>query len=156
MAARAGHEVRLWSRNAEVVRSINDTRLNSRYLSSTSIPSTVIATGDLEVVLRDAPMVVFAAPSHAARELLTAMSSLLDEAAIIVSVSKGIEIESGKRISEIAKEVIGSSYPFVCLSGPSFAKEVVAGYPTAIVAASKDPAAARAVQNDFSFENLRI
>jgi glycerol-3-phosphate dehydrogenase (NAD(P)+) len=146
--------VRLWSRNAEVVRSINEARVNSRYLSSTSIPSSVIATGDLGVASRGASMVVFAAPSHAARELLTAMS--LDEATIIVSVSKGIEIESGKRISEIAKEVLGSSYPFVCLSGPSFAKEVVAGHPTAIVAASKDAAAARTVQNDFSFENLRI
>jgi glycerol-3-phosphate dehydrogenase (NAD(P)+) len=73
-----------------------------------------------------------------------------------VSVSKGIEIESGKRISEIAKEVAGGSRPFVCLSGPSFAKEVVEGHPTAIVAASKDATAARAVQNDLSFENLRI
>lgn len=148
--------MRLWSRNAEVVRSISEERINSRYLSSTSIPSNVSATGELGVALRDASMVVFAAPSHAARELLTAMSPLLDEAAIIVSVSKGIEIESGKRISEIAREVLGATYPFVCLSGPSFAKEVVAGYPTAIVAASRDSAAARMVQNDFSFENLRI
>lgn len=130
--------------------------MNSQYLSSASIPSNVTATGELGVALHEAPMVVFAAPSHAARELLTAMSSLLAEAAIIVSVSKGIEIESGKRISEIAKEVVGSSCSFVCLSGPSFAKEVVAGHPTAIVAASKDATAARAVQNDFSFENLRI
>jgi len=148
--------VRLWSRNADVVRSISEARINSRYLSSTSIPSGVIATGDLGEALHGATMVVFAAPSHAARELLTAMSPLLDEAAIIVSVSKGIEIESGKRISEITKEVLGSTYSFVCLSGPSFAKEVVAGHPTAIVAASKDAAAARTVQNDFSFENLRI
>ena len=148
--------MRLWSRNAEVVRSINEERVNSRYLSSASIPSNVTSTGDLGVALHEAPMVVFAAPSHAARELLTAMSSSLAEAAIIVSVSKGIEIESGKRISEIAKEVVGSSNSFVCLSGPSFAKEVVAGHPTAIVAASKDATAARAVQNDFSFENLRI
>lgn len=138
------------------MRSINEERVNGSYLTSTLIPSSVIATGDLATALRGASMVVFAAPSHAARELLTAMSSLLDEAAIIVSVSKGIEIESGKRISEIAKEVIGGSYSFVCLSGPSFAKEVVAGFPTAIVAASKDSAAARTVQNDFSFENLRI
>jgi glycerol-3-phosphate dehydrogenase (NAD(P)+) len=138
------------------VRSINEAHVNSRYLSSTSIPSNVTATGDLGTALRDASVVVFAAPSHAARELLTTMSPLLLEAAIIVSVSKGIEIESGKRISEIAKEVLQGSYPFVCLSGPSFAKEVVAGHPTAIVAASKDAAAARTVQNDFSFENLRI
>jgi glycerol-3-phosphate dehydrogenase (NAD(P)+) len=101
-------------------------------------------------------MVLLACPSHAARELLTTMSPLLDQAAFIVSVSKGIEIESGKRISEIAKEVAGGSRPFVCLSGPSFAKEVVEGHPTAIVAASKDATAARAVQNDLSFENLRI
>ena len=148
--------MRLWSRNADVVRSISEARINSRYLSSTTIPSSVIATGDLGEALHGASMVVFAAPSHAARELLTAMSPLLDEAAIIVSVSKGIEIESGKRISEIAKEVLGSPYSYVCLSGPSFAKEVVAGHPTAIVAASKDAAAARTVQNDFSFENLRI
>jgi glycerol-3-phosphate dehydrogenase (NAD(P)+) len=116
----------------------------------------VIATAEMGAALDRATMVLLACPSHAARELLTTMSPLLDQAAFIVSVSKGIEIESGKRISEIAKEVAGGSRPFVCLSGPSFAKEVVEGHPTAIVAASKDATAARAVQNDLSFENLRI
>jgi glycerol-3-phosphate dehydrogenase (NAD(P)+) len=123
IAARAGHSVNLWSRNPA--------------RNSVSIPANVTATSDLNEALHDASMILFAAPSHTARELLTAISPLLAEATIIVSVSKGIEIETGKRISEIAKEV-------------------VAGYPTAIVAASKDAAAARAVQNDLSFENLRI
>lgn len=156
VAARAGHSVCLWSRNAEVVSSINERRVNSRYLVGTPIPAKVTATGDLDAALNDAPMVLLAAPSHAARELLTAMSPLLDEEAIIVGVAKGIEIESGKRISEIVKEVVEGSHPYVCLSGPSFAKEVVDNHPTAIVAASKDNAAARMVQNDLSFENLRI
>lgn len=156
VAARAGHNVRLWSRSVEVVSSINDERVNSRYLSSTSIPQEVTATGDIKAALDNASMVLLAVPSHAARETLTAMASELPESAIIVSVAKGIEIETGKRISEIAKEVVAGSHPFVSLSGPSFAKEVVAGYPTAIVAASKDMAAARAVQNDLSYENLRI
>jgi len=156
IAARAGHNVRLWSRNTAVVSSINDERVNSRYLSATSIPGGVTATGDIETALHDATMVVLAVPSHAARETLTGMSSQLHEDAIIVNVAKGIEIESGKRISEIAKEVVTGSHPFVSLSGPSFAKEVVAGHPTAVVAASKDSAAARVVQNDLSFENLRI
>lgn len=156
VAARAGHHVRLWSRNADVVSSINARHLNSRYLTSTSIPQSVIATGDLGPALEDAEQVLLAAPSHAARELLTAMSPLLSETAIIVGVSKGIEIETGKRVSEIAKEVLASQPSFVCLSGPSFAKEVVDGHPTAIVAASKDAFAARAVQADLSFENLRI
>jgi glycerol-3-phosphate dehydrogenase (NAD(P)+) len=156
VAARGGHTVALWSRNADVVESINDRRVNSRYLTATSIPANVIATAEMGAALDRATMVLLACPSHAARELLTTMSRLLDQAAFIVSVSKGIEIESGKRISEIAKEVAGGSRPFVCLSGPSFAKEVVEGHPTAIVAASKDATAARAVQNDLSFENLRI
>ena len=156
VAARAGHTVSLWSRNAEVVRSINERRLNSRYLVSTSIPANINATGDLGEALHETSMVLLAVPSHAARELLIVMSPSLDQEAIIVGVSKGIEIESGKRISEIAKEVVDGSHPYVCLSGPSFAKEVVERHPTAIVAASKDAAAARMVQNDLSFENLRI
>jgi glycerol-3-phosphate dehydrogenase (NAD(P)+) len=156
IAARAGHKVCLWSRNAEVVSSINERRVNSRYLVSTSIPENVNATGDLGTALQETSMVLLAAPSHAARELLTAMSPLLDQRAIIVGVSKGIEIESGRRVSEISKEVVEGSHPYVCLSGPSFAKEVVERHPTAIVAASKDAAAARMVQNDLSFENLRI
>src|SRR5215213_10343486 len=130
VAARAGHSVRLWSRNTAVVNSINEQRVNASYLSSTSIPAGVTATAEIEAALHDAPMVLLAVPSHAARETLLAMSSHLREAAIIVSVAKGIEIESGKRISEIAKEVVASSHPFVSLSGPSFAKEVVDGHPT--------------------------
>jgi len=156
IAARAGHSVRLWSRNDLVTSSINEQHVNSRYLTSTSIPDSVTATGDIAAALKDASLVLLAVPSHAARETLLAMSPQLPEDAIIVNVAKGIEIESGKRISEIAKEVVSGSHPFVTLSGPSFAKEVVAGHPTAIVAASKDSVAARAVQNDMSFENLRI
>jgi len=156
IGARAGHEVQLWSRNSDVIRSINQQHVNSRYLTSVQIPVTVVATGDLHVALNDAEHVLFAAPSHAARELFTAIAPHAPETAILVSVAKGIEIETGKRISEIVKEVAGTNYSFVCLSGPSFAKEVIAGHPTAIVAASKDATAARAVQDDLSFENLRI
>ncbi|HEX2268548.1 MAG TPA: NAD(P)H-dependent glycerol-3-phosphate dehydrogenase [Pyrinomonadaceae bacterium] len=155
IAARAGHEVSLWSRDAEIVKSITEQRINSRYLTAISIPDRVSATNDIEDALDNAALVLLAAPSHAARQLLAEMSPELDDDAIIVSVSKGIETETGKRISEIVREVAGSR-AFVCLSGPSFAKEVVAGSPTAVVAASKDGAAARTVQNDLSFENLRI
>ena len=141
MSARAGHQVQLWSRNSE---------------KSVQIPSSVALTSELNGALDHADLVLFAAPSHAARELFTSVAQHLDETAIIVSAAKGIEIETGKRISEIVKEVAGNKNPFVCLSGPSFAKEVIAGHPTAIVAASKDAAAARTVQNELSFDNLRI
>lgn len=156
VAARAGNEVQLWSRNTDVVNSITNQRLNSHYLKSAQIPSFVTATTELNGALDHAELVLFAAPSHAARELFTVIAPHLTEGATIVSVSKGIEIETGKRISEIVKEVVGATHSFVSLSGPSFAREVVDGHPTAIVAASKDAAAARTVQNDLSFENLRI
>jgi glycerol-3-phosphate dehydrogenase (NAD(P)+) len=156
VAARAGHDVTLWSRDAAVVQSINEQRINLRYLTSASIPHRVTATNEIAAALHEASLVLLAAPSHAVRELLTQMPPSLDESAVIVSVSKGVEIETGKRISEIVKEVVGGTHPFVCLSGPSFAKEVVAGQPTAVVAASKDAVAARTVQADLSFENLRI
>jgi len=156
IAARAGHEVQLWSRNREVVSSINAQHLNPSYLTSVQIPPSVVASNEIDAVLNHTEHVLFAAPSHAARELFNTMAPYLEETAVVVSVAKGIEIESGKRISEIFEEVVDASHSFVCLSGPSFASEVVTGHPTAIVAASKDAAAARAVQSDLSFENLRI
>jgi len=156
MAARAGHVVRLWSRNEPVVDSINRYRVNPQYLKSTPIPEGIAATINIETALSRGSLVLIAVPSHAVRDTLDIVAPFLGENSIIVSVTKGIEIETTKRISEIVKEAVPTSNPFVSLSGPSFAKEVVAGHPTAIVAASKDSAAARVVQNDLSFENLRI
>jgi glycerol-3-phosphate dehydrogenase (NAD(P)+) len=158
MAAGAGNEVRLWSRNAEIVESINNKRLNPTYLTTARIPAGVWATGEIVAALEQSSLVVLAAPSHALRDLLTKMSPGLNEEVIIVSAAKGIEAESGKRISQIVDEVPGRrrAARFVCLSGPSFAKEVVEKHPTAIVAASNDAEAARIVQAAFSFENLRI
>ncbi|HEY3580350.1 MAG TPA: NAD(P)H-dependent glycerol-3-phosphate dehydrogenase [Pyrinomonadaceae bacterium] len=162
IAARAGHEVQLWARNPDLITAVNEQRINPFYLSSAQIPERVAAFSEIALAVDQAEHIIFAAPSHAARELLTKLSPHLNESGILISVAKGIEIETGKRISEIfkevsgAKEVAGATHPFVCLSGPSFAREVIAGHPTAIVAASKDAAAARTVQNDLSFENLRI
>src|SRR6266436_6177083 len=156
MAARAGHDVCLWSRSAGIVESINRDHVNGVYLTTERIPKDVRATQDFSECLAGAELIILAAPSHAVRDLLTQMSSALNEENIVVSATKGIEIESGKRISQIVAEVMGPSRPFVCLSGPSFAKEVVEKHPTAIVSASNDIEAAQLVQAELSFENLRI
>jgi len=158
VGARAGHEVSIWSRNATVVNSINRQHLNSNYLAGTPIPDNVRATQKIPDAVDRAELIILAAPSHATRELLGIMSQALHPEMIIVSATKGIEIETGKRISEIVDEVTseGARPAFVCLSGPSFAKEVVENHPTAIVAASHDAEAARTVQAALSFENLRI
>jgi glycerol-3-phosphate dehydrogenase (NAD(P)+) len=158
MAARAGHKVQLWSRNTEVVNSINDSRINPKYLSGIRIPSQVSASASIGHTLREAQLVLLATPSHAARALLNEVKQHIEPSAIIVSVAKGIEIDTGKRISEIVCELMGDQVAesFVCLSGPSFAKEVVVHHPTAIVAASRNESAARTVQAELSHANLRI
>lgn len=158
VAGRAGQDVVLWSRNASVVESINRDRVNPVYLKDVLIPDTVRATAGIPEAVNGADLIILAAPSHATRGLLTTMSADLQPEMIMVSATKGIEIETGKRISQVVAEVVPTAarLRFVCLSGPSFAKEVVENHPTAVVAASEDREAARIVQSELSFENLRI
>ncbi len=158
VAGRAGHAVRLWSRNAEVVEGINVRRVNGVYLAAHEFEGDVRATGELSVALQDARIVILASPSHATRELLMRMARELPPEAVLVSATKGIEIETGQRISEVVEEVLGKAFAarFVCLSGPSFAQEVAAGQPTAVVAAGYDARATLGVQAALSFENFRV
>jgi glycerol-3-phosphate dehydrogenase (NAD(P)+) len=158
VAARAGHEVQLWARNASVVDSINRDHVNPVHLTGTPLPPSLRATGDIAAVLKNAELVILAAPSHATRGLLADMLPALRTEMIIVSAMKGIEIETGKRISQVVSEVVPEAARprFVCLSGPSFAREVVEKHPTAVVAASEDPEAAHVVQSEMSFESLRV
>lgn len=158
IAGRAGHQVKLWSRNGEVVEAINRDRVNSIYLAPHEIPEGVRATDDLAEALTSAEIVLLAAPSHVTRELLTRMLPCLQPGMIFVSATKGIETETGKRISEVVQDVTATRFEprFVCLSGPSFAQEVAAGQPTAVVAASINAEESRLVQTALSFQNLRI
>ena len=158
VAGRAGHVVRLWSRNEEVVAAINAHRVNHVYLPAREIKGDVSATPDPREALRGGEVIVLAAPSHATRELLTRTAEDVPAGATLVSATKGIEVETGLRVSEIAGDVFGAgrARDFVCLSGPSFAQEVAAGQPTAVVAACETVAPALRVQSVLSYENLRV
>ena len=159
VAGRAGHDVRLWSRNRAVVEEVNARRVNGTYLPTHDIPSSVRATVAAADALDGAELVVLASPSHATRELLSSVVECVAGEMVFVSATKGMEIESGKRVSELVAEVLGRKIPvprFVCLSGPSFAQEVAAGQPTAVVAASLDESLAREVQAALSVQNFRV
>jgi len=158
VAARAGNTVRIWGRSLDVVDSINRIHQNNRYLPNVPVPEQVSATMDFAHALDGVQFVILAAPSHATRKILRATAALIPDQAIVVSATKGIEIDTRKRISQLVDELLGEAYArtFVCISGPSFAKEVVAGHPTAIVAASTDYPSSSAVQSILSFTNLRI
>lgn len=158
IAGRAGHAVKLWSRNAEVVAGINERRVNGVYLAAYEIEGDVRATCELGEAIRDAQIVILAAPSHATRELLLRMPHDLRPGVVLVSATKGVEIETGQRISEVVEEALGKDFAahFVCLSGPSFAQEVAARQPTAVVAAGYNARATLTVQAALSFENFRV
>ena len=158
MAGRKDHQVTLWSRNADVVDSIKNSRVNSSYLAKVLVPDSVFATTEIDAALRGAELVILAAPSHVTRGLLTRMLPSVRSEMLFVSATKGIEIETGKRMSQVVEDVLGAKFQplFVSLSGPSFANEVVAGHPTAVVAASTGAEERRLVQTELSFENLRI
>lgn len=155
IAGQTGNKVYLWARNPEIVESINLRGFNCRYLSEAKLPATVRATADLGEAVAEAEVIILATPSHALRSVVEGMPALASRGSTIVSATKGIETSTGKRMSEVVIDVMGS-VPFVCLSGPSFAKEVIEGHPTAIVAAGDDSETNNSVQTLLSRDSLRI
>ena len=157
VADRAGHRVTIWSRDLDVVETINERHVNPRYLRETSLPENVRATADLDEAVKEARLVVLAIPSHATRSVLTDLTDNLERDTVLVGAAKGIEIETGKRVSQVVEEVLArDSLRYVALSGPSFAREVVEKHPTAVVAAGKNHEDCRLVQSALSTEDFRI
>jgi glycerol-3-phosphate dehydrogenase (NAD(P)+) len=155
LLARAGHDVRLWAYEAEVVESINRDHQNPIFLPDASLDRRLAATADPTEAIRSAELVLAVSPSHVTRQVLTRVAAVLPERALIASATKGIETDSLSLMHEVAKAVL-PPHRFVALSGPSFAREVHAGQPTAVVASSTDPAAASSVQRLFTTGSFRV
>jgi glycerol-3-phosphate dehydrogenase (NAD(P)+) len=153
---RAGHDVRLWARDAAVVAEIRARRLNPRYLTEIAIPDRVIATADAEVALAGAQTVIVAVPSHVVRRVVRSVRPWIPSGAVLVSAAKGIEVDSLDRMSQVIAEEMPDGVPVVVLSGPSFAVEVARGLPTAVLAASEDAAAASHIQECFRGPSFRL
>jgi glycerol-3-phosphate dehydrogenase (NAD(P)+) len=154
--ARAGRTVPLWARDAELASEIAATRNNPRYLSGLSVPPDVEPTSCIEAAVKDAHFVVVAVPSHGLRSVVRLASAAVATDAVIVSATKGLEAESLRRMSQVIEEETGARFPVVVLSGPSFAAEVAAGLPAALLAASSHGPAAARVQEQFRSRGLRL
>ncbi len=150
--------VKLWVRDAVLCEQMRKRRVNGVYLPGQKIPRNVEVTPDLARALGGAEMVVGAMPSAHAREMYSRMLPYLDSGKVLVSATKGLEAERRLRMSEVIGEVLGRKFePRVAvLSGPSFAREVARGDPTAVVIASADGETAREVQAEFSGPTLRL
>ncbi len=155
---RLGHAVRLWAYEEEVVEVIRRNRENSIFLPGVSLPEGIVPTTSLAEALEGSGFVLTVTPSHVCRDIYARMLPYLNPGMIFVSATKGLEVDSLMRMSEVIREVVSPRFEprLVVLSGPSFAREVARGDPTAVVAASEDVEAAREVQRRFSSRAMRL
>lgn len=156
--ARARHRVRMWSRDAPVVASVNERHENATYLPGIALPESLEATGDPADALDGAELVVLVTPSHVTREVVERLSPLLPADVPLVCATKGLEDASLLTMSEVLEDVLPPRrHPYACfLSGPSFAAEVARGLPTAVVAAAHWERIALQVQQAFALPFFRV
>ena len=155
LLARGGHDVTLWAHEADVVASVNATHENQRFLRGVRLHAGVRAVEDLTQAARGAELVFLVAPSHVLRTVVRGAAPAIAPGAVIVVATKGIERGSLAMMTEIAAEELPGR-PVVALSGPSFAAEVAARQPTAVVAASRHGEAASRAQVALSSDSFRV
>ena len=156
-----GHEVSLWSNSQAQVDELNQKHTNVKYLPDLKYPEALKATTDLMAAVKDAQTVLFVVPTKVIRLVAKQLIEVLEKLGskpLIVHASKGLELGSHKRISEVILEEIPAKYRsgLVVLSGPSHAEEVARRDITLITAASEDLANAKKVQKLFMNDYLRI
>lgn len=160
LGRRGAHHIWLWAHEKEVRDSIASHHVNERFLPGYQIPHFVSATGSLQEALQDASIVISVMPSPHCRRLFQEMSAFLKPQMLLVSATKGLEEGTLLRMTEVISSVVSSQAGFTtrvgALSGPTFAKEVARGDPTAITIASHDPALAETIQREFSDAHFRV
>ncbi len=153
--ARAGSRTVLWSRRQEQAALMQEQRQNAEYLPGATFPAPLEVTADLEHAVRNAWAVIVVVPSQAFRPLLDQLRPLLSDNTVVGWATKGFEHPSGKLLDLVAREALGDEHPRAVLSGPTFAREVGAGLPTAMTIAATDESAAQALANAISSEVFR-
>lgn len=133
---RCGTKVKLWGRNEEQMRAMQQTACNTRYLPDYPFPTDLVPVIDLEEALLDVDDILLGVPSKAFRQTLQAIKPYLHSNTRIVWATKGFEHGTGKFLADVVREELGAEIPLAILSGPTFAGEVAAGKPAAITLAS--------------------
>ena len=155
--ARRGYRVGLWAHEADVVYSINHFQENRRFLAGFPIAETVEATSDLRGLLASTTLIVIVIPTQHIRRVLEPVADQISETAAILCASKGIEAETLKTVPELLRSVLPDKcHRLALLSGPSFAKDLMHGRPTAVVAAAQDIQFAQEIQAAISSMSLRV
>ena len=152
---RTGHRTILWGIETDELVAMTRDRVNARYLPGVRLPDRVEIEHDFERAVAEADQLLVVVPSHAFREVLARARPLLKPGQRVAWATKGFEIATGLLPHEVADQVLGREVPTAVLSGPTFAKEVGAGLPSAMTVASRDPAYAMELAAGISGENFR-
>lgn len=136
--ARNGVTTYLWGRDAEQMADMATSRQNARYLPDATFPEDLVIESDLTAAIAKSQDILVVVPSHAFAQTLDAIKPLLQEDHRLIWATKGLEPHTGRLLQEVAIERLGETMPMAVLSGPTFAKEMVAGLPTAISLSSTD------------------
>lgn len=155
LLSRNGHAVRLWSHHSEQVARLRHDRENRRYLPGCAFPAGLTVEPDLAAAAARSAIVLIAVPSHAYGETLARVKPYLDVNTGIAWATKGLEHGSGRFLHQVTAQLLGENWPAAVISGPSFAREVAAGMPTAVTVASRDVGYARQVAALLHGSNLR-
>ncbi len=155
LLASNGHETMIWALEPDVAESINARHENRRFLQGFSLAPALRATNDLSAALRGSTLIIYATPSQHLRRVAAEGAACVGRDTVLAIASKGIERGTLALMTSVAGDEL-SGRPVVGISGPSFASEVVARQPTAIVAASVRPDAARIVQDALSSKSFRV
>ena len=148
------YDIDLYVRNEKTIESINNDHKNDRYLSEYVLNPNIKASSDIESLLKN-KYIINAIPTQAIRKMLEANHSYFNDDSVIINLSKGIEVTTNKRISEIFAEFL-PKVKFASLSGPSHAEEVIKSVPTSLVCASLDHDLSCEIQDLLNSETLRI
>lgn len=144
--ARKGHQTYLWGHNAETMATLAAERENRAFLPNIPFPDELQIEADLETALAKARDLLIVVPSHVFAEVLTRLKPLLRPEHRLMWATKGLERDSGRLLQTVAEEILGKNHPLAVLSGPTFAKELAAGMPTAIALASNNAEFAEQMQ----------
>jgi glycerol-3-phosphate dehydrogenase (NAD(P)+) len=156
LARRGGHQLCLWAHSPEHTRQLAETGENARYLPGYILPADVEITPEIGDAISDAEIILCVTPSQALRSIMKQIASHLTPAQILLSASKGIEEKTFLRMSQVMAEHTDGNNPIAVIGGPSFAQEVAAAMPTALVVASTSPQIAQTIQRDFTSSSLRV
>ena len=144
--ARNGHPVVLWGHNPDHINALQQARCNQEFLPDVSFPENLLLETDLSVALAASRNVLVVVPSHVFGDVLRQLKPHLRADARVVWATKGLEAETGRLLQDVAREELGDAIPLAVVSGPTFAKELAAGMPTAISLAATDASFAEDLQ----------